>query len=418
MRELQRDADAGGTRGGLRDAGQEADTAPKPFNCGTSDYVRDLQCDLRLLTQHVARRADRGFDNSPAAAAAAGRTGALCDQDMAELLTLAPPAIAADPARLARLVTSTDALSRRVRPANVNTIRLTCAYVGTSEYGALPKHVYDEARSVKAWMLGIACVGILALLLAVMLLVHASNGRSIIRDLELQRVDLRVADTEVAQARQALAASLPTLPPERKAAAETALRQGIGCPPAGEPPDPALAPVCGRKSNAERQMSVTYARLKTWNAISDRLSYVAPLRWLAPPPVLSGDLTKQDWKTTELRTAGSLFALTAFVLPMLLGFVGACAYVYRRTNDKIEDWALEARDKWHSVLRVLLGLTLGGLLGALFTAGEPMQIQGVSLSLAAIAFFVGYAVQVVFTMLDGVIRAVSGKVKTMFAPAS
>jgi hypothetical protein len=42
------------------------------------------------------------------------------------------------------------------------------------------------------------------------------------------------------------------------------------------------------------------------------------------------------------------------------------------------------------------GLILGGLLGVIWTNGQQIQIDGVALSLAALAFFVGYSDEIVF----------------------
>jgi hypothetical protein len=42
-------------------------------------------------------------------------------------------------------------------------------------------------------------------------------------------------------------------------------------------------------------------------------------------------------------------------------------------------------------------MTLGSLVGAIWTSGQQIQIEGVVLSLAALAFFVGYIVEVVLS---------------------
>jgi hypothetical protein len=56
----------------------------------------------------------------------------------------------------------------------------------------------------------------------------------------------------------------------------------------------------------------------------------------------------------------------------------------------------------HGSLQMLLGTILAGLLGVLWTDGQPIKLEGVTLSLAALAFFVGYSVEVVFQLLDTV----------------
>ena len=82
---------------------------------------------------------------------------------------------------------------------------------------------------------------------------------------------------------------------------------------------------------------------------------------------------------------------------------------YRNIDGKIRAATLSSGDGAHATLRVLLGMMLGGLLGVIWTNQRPIELEGVTLSLAALAFFVGYAVEVVFQMLDRIIaRTVGG----------
>ena len=98
-----------------------------------------------------------------------------------------------------------------------------------------------------------------------------------------------------------------------------------------------------------------------------------------------------------------------FLLPLLLGSLGGCAYAMRRIDQKLSSWTLEPQDGRHAVVRVGLAAVLGGLAGVLWTGGEPLTLGGLSLSLAAIAFFVGFSVEPVFrlietTVIDGVLK--------------
>jgi hypothetical protein len=54
-------------------------------------------------------------------------------------------------------------------------------------------------------------------------------------------------------------------------------------------------------------------------------------------------------------------------------------------------------------LRILLGTILGGLVGVIWTNGQPIQLEGITLSLAALAFFVGFSVEVVFQVMDSIV---------------
>jgi hypothetical protein len=57
----------------------------------------------------------------------------------------------------------------------------------------------------------------------------------------------------------------------------------------------------------------------------------------------------------------------------------------------------------HGVLRMLLGAILGGLLGLIWTDGQGMRLEGVTLSLGPVAFVVGFSVEIVFRALDAIV---------------
>ena len=108
--------------------------------------------------------------------------------------------------------------------------------------------------------------------------------------------------------------------------------------------------------------------------------------------------------------------LTGFVLPMLLGLLGAFTYVYRDLDRRVQTATLVPGDSLHGTLRMLLGTILGGLLGVVWTTGQPIQLEGVALSLTALAFFVGYSVEVVFQTLDTIISKVAGAIGKIERP--
>lgn len=122
------------------------------------------------------------------------------------------------------------------------------------------------------------------------------------------------------------------------------------------------------------------------------------------------------WQRTEVRAAASISVLTGFVLPLLLGCVGGCAYALRRLDQKLSDWTLEVRDGSHSLLRVLLATMLGGLLGVVWSGDQPVQLGGFALTLAAAAFFVGFALEVVFTVIEAMVDGVAGKLRAPAPP--
>jgi hypothetical protein len=65
--------------------------------------------------------------------------------------------------------------------------------------------------------------------------------------------------------------------------------------------------------------------------------------------------------------------------------------------------APRGEDGAHGTLRILLGIIPGGLLGVIWTKTRSIQLEGVTLSLAALAFFVGFSVEVVFQVSNGLV---------------
>ncbi len=54
--------------------------------------------------------------------------------------------------------------------------------------------------------------------------------------------------------------------------------------------------------------------------------------------------------------------------------------------------------------------SLAGLLGVLWTNGKPVEFEGVARSLSALAFPVGFSIEIVFKILDVVITGITGRV--------
>jgi len=108
--------------------------------------------------------------------------------------------------------------------------------------------------------------------------------------------------------------------------------------------------------------------------------------------------------------------ITGFVLPTLLGLLGSFAYVFRKLDQQVRTSTLRVSEGFHGILRMLLGGVLGGLLGVLWTNGQPIQLEGVTMSLSALAFFVGFAVEIVFRTLDAIITGVADRMRRPNGP--
>jgi len=159
------------------------------------------------------------------------------------------------------------------------------------------------------------------------------------------------------------------------------------------------------------RQNLVFARLAEFNC---RLRGVLGLWRDCPHPAAEPQkeaTMAHHWRRTEIRATATISVLTGFVLPLMTGCGGGCAYTLRRLDHKLSRWMPEAYDGTHALLRVLLASMLGGLLGALCTGDELVQLSGYTLSLAAMAFFVGFSVEAVFSTIEALVDGVAGRLR-------
>jgi hypothetical protein len=402
------------------------------------DYIRDLQRDGRLLLRHVARRVDRPLG----AALLPGHTAAAVDAGGAtapSVLIADPASVVADRVLMEALAATVDELSRRAAPATVSTIRLTSAYLRVAIEGGEPSApVVARARRLRRMMRFIISIAFVATVLSVLLLAHVDDGRRAVQQLGEVRQDIATLYSELAKLPDtALVTRHGAAPGPAEAAADSEF-QGFLPFCSSTEPGPVQVPargergaraqaLCSQVSEASKRQAVVFLRLAAWNCRTHRIVTLWGLIGVASAdgnscgsiPTGHEDkiVTVRDWHRTEIRTAGSISVLTGFVLPLLLGCVGGCAYALRRLDQKLSEWTLEVRDGSHSLLRVLLATMLGGLLGVVWSGDQPVQLGGFALTLAAAAFFVGFALEVVFTVIEAMVDGVAGKLRTPPPPA-
>lgn len=210
-----------------------------------------------------------------------------------------------------------------------------------------------------------------------------------------------------------------------------------------EPITPKAAAICRRHDDLRVRLAMVYVSMADWNCRSDGLwrrvwglvndPFPAAVRqWLAgygilaareaPPPQACGgggralppEISQQTWQSHESRVIVTSSVVSGFLLPLFLGSLGGCAYAMRRIDQKLSQWTLEPQDGRHAIVRVALAAVLGGLLGVVVTSGEAVTLGGFSLSLAALAFFVGFSVEPVFRaierlVIDTILSAVGDK---------
>jgi hypothetical protein len=371
-------------------------------------HLRGMQGDGRLLLSHVAGRADRTLPQPLAAGA----------PSPVSLLFADAALVAADPLKLEALACCVDQLSRAAAPATAATIRLTRGYLrsgGAEGADVATPELLRRAFLVRLVVRFLAGFGIAAVAIAVLLLAHVDNGR---RNLQ----QLRAVDAELRTTYENLA-----LLPAAAWVAASAERPSFR-PLCGKPDDGARQPaespeglrangLCNAAYEGSLRKNIVLQQIANWNCRTARP--IAALFGLCSEPLKDTTATQdgaqratlEHWNRTELRIESTIATLTGFVLPLIMGFIGGCAFVLRRISQKLSEQTLSARDGSQAILRVLLATTLGGLLGVVWTGDPPLPLGGFNLSLAAAAFFVGFALEAVFTLIEAIVESVAGRLR-------
>lgn len=128
-----------------------------------------------------------------------------------------------------------------------------------------------------------------------------------------------------------------------------------------------------------------------------------------------------ELETTIIRSKLDMLLLffSGYLLPMLYGLIGACAFVLRKLSDEIDKmtYAHDARVRY--TLRLNIGVLTGLAVGWFLTpgAGDPLLT---SLSPLALAFVAGYGSDLFFLCLDKIVQAFTpaGGANTMTTTAT
>ncbi len=130
----------------------------------------------------------------------------------------------------------------------------------------------------------------------------------------------------------------------------------------------------------------------------------------------SGDPSAKDADAVEADNAFLLATghlkleiLGTYLLPLLYGLLGACAYVLRSVTTEVKAEIFSRTSDVSYRLRLMLGLVAGLSIGwFLHPAGKDAGLLA-SLSPLALAFVAGYSVELLFAALDRIVSAFSSK---------
>lgn len=402
------------------------------------DQIAEMQQAGRLLLRHVIRRYEKTLIGS-------GSTEEL-GKDIG-LLTMDAADVARGAEDRGRLVRFVDDLSRRAAPANLNTIELTCAYLRTDANIMRDEKVVSRARGLRLIFGLIFIFAAVVTVAAIAVLAHVDSGRRSAQLLEGTRKEISTIFADMGKTPPAawikLRYSDDHAKPSSSVPGEYELPYMPFCDADPGSKQPYRAPnyskdglqaqiICSQYNEAQLRQKLVFRRIREWNCETDFVllrggckapastkgdaafggnNAETPLAFEAAP-VNGDDGMIEAWRGTELRTYAVISNLTGFLLPTLLGCIGGCAYVLRRLDRKLASFTLDDNDGMHAILRVLLATMLGGLLGVVWSADRNIEIGGYTLTLAAVAFFVGFALEVVFSTIESLVEGVASKVRS------
>jgi len=121
------------------------------------------------------------------------------------------------------------------------------------------------------------------------------------------------------------------------------------------------------------------------------------------------DEEKMQYKSVIIKLPSEfvLEVLQSYIIPLLCGFLGAAIYVLRSLSDEIENVTYTIGSDIKYELRLALG-ALGGLgIGWFLTPEKLSGFQAVTP--LALSFLVGYNIELLFSIMDGLIESISEK---------
>ena len=161
----------------------------------------------------------------------------------------------------------------------------------------------------------------------------------------------------------------------------------------------------------------SYQSLRDWNDIWSSIVYFVP--FLTSPFASDGFKALEAKAKDRIHVTSAEFvlqALSAYVLPLLYGLLGAFAYVLRDIAREVRDVTFSVDSTIRYGLRLSLGLLSGIAVGLLLTPGSaeggnavPSEVLDLkTLSPLALAFVAGYAVELIFAAMDRIVTAFTG----------
>jgi len=130
---------------------------------------------------------------------------------------------------------------------------------------------------------------------------------------------------------------------------------------------------------------------------------LAALKAVVSPAMQNGKLTANE----SLTISNVVTAALSVANPMILGFLGACAFILRRILQGLASQTFVLREGSTYLLRAILGIILGYMVPLIYATVNNKKIDEIGLlGSLAIPFLAGYAVEAMFGALDTIVLTV------------
>jgi hypothetical protein len=384
-------------------------TPEKPVR---EEYLYGLQKDAMILLRYVAGRPDRPL----------AMLNARESSEISATVFSSGPDSDSD-ARIDDLQNLLDQLSRLAAPATATSIRLTQAYLlNPSIDGEPPRVIRRQARKLRQRIYWIRALTIAIFLVTVVTLVHVTFGRQALDQLRQQQGVLTVLEDRLALATPTEGRPSHWNDCDTRPASNGTISDGQEARAAGSGATAARDQACFRRDLVMKEQETSRSLLGIWNCASSLVfgrwrpwlgcpaetTRAQPAPASAAPPLGAPAATITD-NSASIIAANFLGTFNSFILPMLVGTLGGCAYVLRRLDSKIREMTLEASDASHAGFRIALAAIMGSLLGVVWDGGTQVQMGELSLSVTALAFFVGFSLEIVFSVIEAMVGSIAGR---------
>ena len=125
-----------------------------------------------------------------------------------------------------------------------------------------------------------------------------------------------------------------------------------------------------------------------------------------------GDINRETSRQAQLAAQFVLAILQSYLLPLLYGILGAGTFVLRSLSKEIEEETFSDERGTQHLLRVSLGALAGILVGwfSFLLPDETTTLVG-SISPLAIAFLVGYNIELFFSLMDRALFSITDRLQ-------